>query len=87
MVTKISSIKIEVICLIMVIILCIAIYVNGKDLDCSKCIIKFKAVKHKIPGRDGFYSTMNMSVKELYDSYIQNKCVLTLDYNGYQVDR
>ena len=41
-----TKILIKAICVIVLVALCISIYINGKDLSCNKCIIKFTTTKN-----------------------------------------
>jgi protein-arginine kinase activator protein McsA len=43
--TEKKKIGIELFCLVIIISLCIAVYVNGKDLNCDKCYLTFKQTK------------------------------------------
>ena len=35
----------RIVCLLIVISLCFAVYINGKELSCDKCVINFKQTR------------------------------------------
>lgn len=69
---------IKLFCLIIIIILCLAIYFNGKTLDCEKCIVKFKT-------QDRFSNqeiNFSVPIKELYFGLLNETCLVESDNNG-----
>jgi len=55
---------IKLICILILISLCLAIYLNGKDLSCSKCQVKIQ--------KDN--NIFNVNITTLYEDY--NNCNL-----------
>ncbi len=77
---------IKLFCFMVVLALCFAIYINGQDLDCSKCSIHFEAYQTKAvnPGAiivQDFY----VDIIEIYDYFKDNNsCLINFDLdNGY----
>lgn len=64
-----QELTIKIFCIIILLILNIAIYINGKNLDCNKCQIKFR-IGNEI---------MEVNANKLFDKYLNNDC--NLDYN------
>jgi len=42
MLNKTTSILVRIACIILVVSLCLAVYFNGKNISCDKCVIRFK---------------------------------------------
>ena len=83
-ITEKKELIIKIVCLVIIIALCIAIYINNKNLDCDKCIVKFKNMEisgYKLPEP----IIIEQNLTELYELFIQDKCKITWDrVYGYQ---
>lgn len=73
-----TDLIIRILILISVLILCFAVYMNGKDLNCNKCEIRLTSA------RTGYQSTqrnitteINVKVIDLFDSIRNNYCIIT----------
>lgn len=69
---------IKILSVIILVSLNILIVSNGKGLDCEKCYVNFHNQKN---GVDTYF---NISMKEIYNSLINNRCVVIYsEQNGY----
>ena len=73
--TEKKEFAIKLFCLIIIIFLNLAIWINGKDLSCDKCIVNFNSRKN-VDFFDLSKNDFNISVIELYNSYLENKCIV-----------
>lgn len=55
---------IKIFCILVLIVLCLSIYFNGKDLSCSNCQVKIQ--------KDN--QVFNVNVTTLYENYKENNC-------------
>lgn len=59
---------IKLVCILILVILCISIYINGKDLSCNKC-------KLTISKKEGMNTNIyQINISTLYESYKNNQC-------------
>ena len=63
-----TELIIKTFCIILLVILCIAIYINGKDLSCNKCSLTIK----KQEGRT--LNKYQVNISSLYNEYKLDKC-------------
>jgi hypothetical protein len=71
-----TQLFIRILCLIVIIALCVAIWHNGKGLSCSKCSVNFENRKEIVD--KGYSSSFNVSIEELYNSHISTgECPLS----------
>jgi hypothetical protein len=70
------EIGLKLFCILILIILNIAIYLNGKELSCDNCTIKFTS-KQIGAAKD---SVFEVSISEMVSSYAQNKCLVDYDF-------
>jgi len=68
---------IRLIILIVVVILCLAIYINGKNLSCDKCSMHFSAFKKKF-GESSNERIQDYTIKmmDFYRSLKEDRCIL-----------
>ena len=57
-------------CLFILIALCIAVYINGSKLDCSRCVVTFENTK--VSGSLYFQHNFNVSIEHLYEQFMIN---------------
>jgi hypothetical protein len=57
---------IKSICLVILLVLCVAVYKNGQTLDCNKCVVKFTSEKYN--------QTLDAKIMELSDNLNGGKC-------------
>lgn len=75
-------------CLVIILVLIIAVYFNGKDLSCNKCIVNFQATKSGYKeAYDKPMQEFNLSLQSIYDYYIKyNDCLVKWeDDEGFKV--
>ena len=77
------EILIETSCLLIILILCTFVYINGKDLSCDKCEIKITQTKYSgVELKEPVVKRYN--INELYESLLDKSCILKGDKNvGY----
>lgn len=76
-----TELKVKVVCLIVVIMLCVSVYINGTKLDCNKCEITFKQSR-----KLGFPSDIKIEVNaySLYNNWSNGYCLIEWDNkNGF----
>ena len=80
-----TELIIKSLCILILTGLIVAIYINGKSLDCNKCILKFKSFKpDHIKPENEIYQSFNISINELYSTFLENRCILEFDKdNGF----
>jgi hypothetical protein len=61
-----TELILKLICILILISLCLAIYLNGKDLSCSKCQVKIQ--------KDN--NIFNVNITTLYENYKLDNCNL-----------
>ena len=64
-ISKRTETIIKIICILILIALNIAIYLNGKDLSCDKCQVTIKQ------NNDVF----KVNITTLYENYLEDNCV------------
>ena len=70
--------------LIVILILCLAIYMNGKDLSCNKCEIKLTTDARGMGGPDPDAITeIRVDVIDLFKSIEDDNCILTWSHLGW----
>ena len=68
MITPKTELIIKISCTIILVILCIAIYINGKDLSCNKCSLT-------ISKKEGMnLNKYQVNISSLYEAYTLDKC-------------
>ena len=77
---------IKLFCFLIILGLCITIYINGQDLDCSKCSLHFQTFQTRAvnPGEvvtQDFY----VNITDIYNYFQDNEnCLIVFDLNnGY----
>jgi len=80
------EIAIRIICLIIIFILCIAVYVNGQKLSCDNCVVKFTQYR-KLGMKLQKPTVIPIKLKDLYSNLSENnKCLIKWDrVNGYVI--
>ena len=75
---------IKLFCFIIVISLCFAVYSNGQDLDCDKCIINFESYKRLLSSSSEVYQNITIPIQDIYNNLFEEECVIIFDKdNGY----
>ncbi|HDK42510.1 MAG TPA: hypothetical protein ENG87_03965 [Candidatus Pacearchaeota archaeon] len=84
--TEKKEFALKLFCFLVVLGLCIAIFINGQDLECSNCSIHFQAFQTKSvnPGQvvtQDFY----VDILDIYNYFQNNEsCLIIFDLdNGY----
>jgi len=76
---------IKLVCFLIVIGLCLAVYVNGKDLSCDNCSINFKAYKRVGDSNSNkVHQEFKVSLQDIHKSFLEEHCLVEFDLdNGY----
>ena len=63
----------------------IAIYFNGRDLSCDKCMINFESYKREHETSSNKVSqNFTVNISEIYDYFVDEYCLVEFDRdNGY----
>lgn len=56
---------IKLICILILIILCISIYIHGKELSCNKCQVSIQQNNQ----------VFKVNISEIYNLYLEDKCI------------
>lgn len=64
MMKKNNIIKLQAICVLILIIINIAIIINGQDLDCTRCALKFEDNN----------MTLKINMTTIYEEYLDDSC-------------
>ena len=73
-----TLIAIKLICLLILVALCIAVYMKGKGLECSQCKVTFISTKQSLQEK------LEVPLMDLYDKLNVGKCeVLWSDATGF----
>jgi hypothetical protein len=59
---------VRLICFIVLLVLCIAVYMNGQVISCDKCVVSFTS------SLQGVSKVTNVSVMDLYDKLNRDIC-------------
>ena len=81
-----QELKIKLFCIVILLFLNVAIILNGLSLDCSECLINFQSSTQTGKMQDREPTTLNISVTELYDSYIDDFCIVKFGDHGFYKD-
>lgn len=78
---------VRIFCLILIIALNLAIYLNGKSLDCNKCIINFEAFKESYSNAyDKPAQEFSVKITDLYNEFkLNNSCLVKYEEQGYMI--
>ena len=73
--TENKELIIKIVCVLILIGLNYAIYFNGKDLTCDKCIIKFSSSQN-IQSNYNIENKFNVSINDLFNNYTNKNCLV-----------
>ena len=80
-----TELALRIVCVLILIGLNIAIWYNGKDLNCDDCAINFKADKRLLASSRENIQDFKININELYESLIDDKCIIEFDKDyGYR---
>jgi len=65
--------------LLIIIFFCIAIYLNGKTLECGECEIRLKTTKRILTASREEIQNFQVNINEIYESLKDDRCVLIFD--------
>lgn len=76
---------VKLFCVIILILLNIAIYFNGRDLTCNECYIHFTAEKRfGESASNKEFQNFSVKINDLYSGYLEEYCLVEFDsINGY----
>lgn len=79
---------IRVISLLIIIGLNVAIYLNGKSLDCNKCVINFESFKESYSNAyDKPAQEFSVKIIDLYEYFkINNDCLIKYSEEGFKIN-
>ena len=78
-----KEITVRIICIITLIILILAIILNGLTLDCSKCNIDFYG---KRPDEINEPQRYSIKLLDIYNNF-STKCLVEFDTNGFRINQ
>ena len=76
-ITAKKEFMIKLFCFLMVVALGSANFINGKSLDCEKCVINFKSFKRgETSAQNEIYQEFKISVKDLHKDFLEDICLI-----------
>ena len=83
-----NELILRIINLIIILSLCIAIYLNGQQLDCEKCVLTLTTNKPTVDSASYTREVLKIEVVDLFNSIKEDKCVLRWDkINGWMYQK
>lgn len=80
-----TEILIEFFCILILIFLNFAVWYNGKNLDCDKCTIDFKAIRREHEtASNKVFQNFSVPIVDIYNNFLNGDCLVKFDKdNGY----
>jgi len=75
-----TEIIIRILMVLILISLCIAVYINGKDLTCDKCRVCFKTTRQSLSG--GTYNEFCHNLTYMFEKFNEGYCTVSYSKEG-----
>lgn len=69
-----NEVKVRVVLILILIGLCVAVYINGRDLSCDGCVICFENSKLSTQGE--VYSQFCLNLTDIHEEFVDGTCLV-----------
>ena len=77
--TKNQTTALQIFCILILIFLNLAVWYNGKSLDCDNCAIRFEGRKRVSSASNEIIQDFSVGMNELYEGLLKDYCSVEFD--------